>query len=80
MAERKSPESPERSDQAAEPPRATESTYTRAESLASAARFGVSPAVVAGAWRLAGKGASDRLTRTQLEAAIREFAEREVTI
>lgn len=49
--------------------------YTREELLASAASFGVKPEVIAGALKLAKK---DKLTRSEMEEAIKKFMEREV--
>lgn len=55
-----------------------ETTYSREDLMAGAAGFGVAPEAIAGAWRLADAPADGRMTRAQMEAAIKHFAERPV--
>lgn len=55
--------------------RSREQTYTRAELIAAAAGFGVLPEVMAGALHLSGQ---EEFTRSQAEAALKAFRERQV--
>lgn len=52
-----------------------EDVYSREELLAGASGFGVQPEVISGALALAGR---KQMTRSQMEAAIKEFRERKV--
>lgn len=52
-----------------------EPTYTKREVLDASARFGVSPDVMAGALRNAGK---ENYTRADIEKAIQDFKKRKV--
>lgn len=54
---------------------AEEAAYTRNELIAGAASFSVTPEIVAGALKLAGK---DTLTRAEAEVAIQKFCGRKV--
>ncbi|MCL6597943.1 MAG: oligoribonuclease [Alicyclobacillus macrosporangiidus] len=53
----------------------SQDTYSKAEIIAAARAFGTTPHVVAGALRRIDK---ERLTRSEAEAAIKSFLERQV--